>query len=196
MGIIKIDFDKFDKTGLKPILKKFETAGLTVDDIEAPNKAKRESGFLIKTAVLVFASGQKLTVKAKAGGGIFQVKLNSKVLPIKAVDDMDKAVDEVITHVKANEGNYLKQKERSAARIKVPKVKNVNTSVAAQIDAVSASIEQFKGMKENITTEIQTATQQVTDLTTRFTDLDTQLAAEKKRTNELTMQIEALQEGA
>ncbi len=194
---LTINFDKFDKTGLKPVLKKFEKAGLVVDDVEATNKPKRESGFLIKTAVMVFGSGQKLTVKAKAGGGIFQVKLNSKILPIKAVDDMDKAVDEVIIHVKANEGNYLKQKEKAAARIKVPKIKNVNTSVAAQIDTVTASIEQLKGANENARTEIAGVTETVTQLTGQLTGLESELTAEKQKTESLMLEIETLtQEGA
>jgi len=193
---LTINFDKFDKTGLKPVLKKFETAGLAVDDVEATNKPKRESGFLIKTAVMVFASGQKLTVKAKAGGGIFQVKLNSKVLPVKAVDDMDKAIDEVITHVKANEGNYLKQKEKAAARVKVPRIKNVNTSVAAQIDTVTASIEQLRGANENAQTEATAAAENMTQLTGQLSALETELATEKQRTESLQLEIDTLEGGA
>lgn len=192
---LTINFDKFDKTGLKPILKKFEKAGLVVDEVEATNKAKRESGFLIKTAVMVFASGQKLTVKAKAGGGIFQVKLNSKVLPIKAVDDMDKALDEVITHVKANESNYLKQKEKAAARVKVPRIKNVNTSVAAQIDTVTASIEQLRGANENAQTEATAAAESMTQLTGQLSALETELATEKQRTESLQLEIDTLEGG-
>jgi len=193
---ITINFDKFDKTGLKPVLKKFETAGLVVDDVEATNKPKRESGFLIKTAVMVFASGQKLTVKAKAGGGIFQVKLNSKVLPVKAVDDMDKAIDEVITHVKANEGSYLKQKEKAATRVKVPRIKNVNTSVAAQIDTVTASIEQLRGANENAQTEATAAAENMTQLTGQLSALETELATEKQRTESLQLEIDTLEGGA
>jgi len=193
---LTINFDKFDKTGLKPVLKKFEKAGLVVDDVEATNKPKRESGFLIKTAVMVFASGQKLTVKAKAGGGIFQVKLNSKVLPVKAVDDMDKAIDEVITHVKANEGNYLKQKEKAAARVKVPKIKNVNTSVAAQINTVTASIEQLRGANENAQTEASAAAENMAQLTGQLSALETELATEKQRTESLQLEIDTLEGGA
>jgi len=193
---LTINFDKFDKAGLKPVLKKFEKAGLVVDDVEATNKPKRESGFLIKTAVMVFASGQKLTVKAKAGGGIFQVKLNSKVLPVKAVDDMDKAIDEVITHVKANEGNYLKQKEKAAARVKVPRIKNVNTSVAAQIDTVTASIEQLRGANENAQTEATAAAENMTQLTGQLSALETELATEKQRTESLQLEIDTLEGGA
>lgn len=190
---LSITFEKFDKAGLKPVIKKFEALGLTVDDVEATNKAKRESGFLLKTATVIFASGQKLMVKAKAGGGVFQVKLNGRVLPIKAVDDLGKAVEEVTTHVKANEAAFLKQKEKKAGVVRVPKLKPVNTSVAAQIETVSATIEQLKGTNENIKAETETQAAQVTELNTQLSGLETELAAEKDKTNKLTLDIEMLQ---
>lgn len=197
MSNLKIDFDKFDKNGLKPILKQFEKAGLSVQDIEATNKAKRDSGFLVKQATLTFASGQKLLVKAKAGGGIFQVRLNGKVLPIKAVDDMQKALDEVIGHVKGNEAAYLKQKERQAARVKVPRLKNVNTSLSAQIDATRDSIAQLQGANENLKTEIASVTRTIDeDLQPKLDDLQAKLQAERAKTESLTAQLEAMQQAA
>jgi len=189
---LTIDFDKFNKAGLKTILKKFETDGLPVDDIEATNKAKRESGFLIKTATLVFSSGQKLMVKAKAGGGIFQVKLNGKVIPIKAVDDIDKAIGEVATHVKANEPAFLKQREKQAGIVKIPKLKPVNTSVAAQIETLSATVEQLKGTNENIRTETTAQMGQASELQTQLSALETQLKDEKAKTDKLNLEIETL----
>ena len=190
---LTIDFDKFDKAGLKPVLKKFEAAGLPVEDVEATNKAKRESGFLLKTATLTFSSGQKLIVRAKAGGGVFQVKLNGKVLPITAVDDFAKALDEVIGKVKANEPAFLKQREKQAGVVKIPKLKPVNTSVAAQIETLSATAEQLKGTNENIRTETAAQTVQGTNLQAQITDLETQLAAEKAKTDKLHLDIEMLQ---
>lgn len=190
---LTINFEKFDKAGLKPVIKKLEALGLSVDDIEATNKAKRESGFLLKTATILFSSGQKLMVKAKSGGGIFQVKLNGRVLPIKAVDDMEKAVAEVSTHVKANEAAFLKQKEKKAGVVKVPKLKPVNTSVAAQIETVSATIEQLKGTNENIRTETEAQAGQVTELTSQLSALETELMDEKAKTDKLHLEIEMLQ---
>jgi len=189
---LTINFDKFDKAGLKPVLKKFETAGVPVEDVEATNKGKRESGFLVKTATLVFASGQKLVVKAKAGGGIFQVKLNGKVMPIKAVDDIGKAVDEVTAYVKANEPAFLKQQEKQAGIVKVPKLKAVNTSTAAQIDTFTATVEQLKGTNENIKAETATQTAANTDLQGQLTGLEQQLKDEKAKTEKLYLDIEML----
>lgn len=189
---ITIDFDKFDKAGLKQVLKKFETEGLPVDDVEATNKSKRESGFLLKTATIIFSSGQKLMIRAKAGGGVFQVKLNGKVMPIKHAEDVPKSLDEVIGYVKKNEPAFLKQKEKKAGVVKVPKLKAVNTSVAAQIETISATVEQIKGTNENIRTETANLTDQTTSLNSQITTVEQQLAAEKEKTNKLTLQIETL----
>lgn len=149
--MIQLDFEKFNKIGLKPILKKIEKEGLTVSDVQGDNKAKRESGFQVKTATLTFESGQKLVLKAKAGGSIYQVRLNNKVLPIKHYDDLDKAILEIIDYVQANEKTYQKQKERQAARQKVtiPKVKPVSTSLADQINQFQQAVNDTRGRMRN-----------------------------------------------
>jgi len=154
--MINIDFEKFNKVGLKPILDKFEKASLPVADVEADNKAKRESGFQVKTAIINFESGQKLTVKAKAGGSIFQVKLNAKVLAIKNVNDLDKAVQEVVDYVIANDKNYQKQKEKQLARQKVivPKIKVANASVAEQITQYQTTLDETKAAAGELNVQI------------------------------------------
>lgn len=190
---LTIDFEKFDKAGLKPVLKKFETAGLPIEDVEATNKAKRESGFLMKTATLIFASGQKLAVKIKAGGGVFQVKLNGKVIPIKSVDDIAKAVDEVVTYVKANEPAFTKQKEKKAGVVNVPKLKAVNTSTAAQIETISATVEQLKSTNENIVAETTAQAGQGEALSSQLVGLETQLKDEKAKTVKLELDINMIQ---
>lgn len=154
--MINIDFEKFNKPGLKPILEKFEKASLPVADVEADNKAKRESGFQVKTAIINFESGQKLLVKAKAGGSIFQVKLNNKVLAIKHVDDLDKAIQEVVDYVKENEKNYQKQREKQLARQKVniPKIKPANASVSEQITQFQATLDETKAADEELGSQV------------------------------------------
>lgn len=154
--MIHIDFEKFNKAGLKPILDKFEKMSLSVAGVEADNKAKRESGFQVKTAIINFESGQKLQIKAKAGGSIFQVKLNSKVLAIKNVEDLDKAIQEVIDYVKENEKNYQKQREKQLARqkVNVPKIKPANVSVSEQITQFHATIDETAAANESLNQQV------------------------------------------
>lgn len=158
--MIDIDFKRFNEAGLKPVIKKFEQAKLPVKEVVGTNKPKRESGFLTKMVTFVFDSGQKLVVKAKAGGSIYQAKLNGRVLPIKHVDDIDKAVKEVVTHVKHNEKAYLKRKanQLKKQKIKIPKLKPVNTSVKAQIEALSTTKTQLTQAHDEARVQIQETT--------------------------------------
>jgi len=154
--VIQIDFEKFNKAGLKPILTKLGNEGLTVADVQADNKAKRESGYQVKTATITFDSGQKLMLKAKAGGSIYQVRLNNKVVPIKHYEDLDKAVLEIINYVQANEKRYLQQKEKQIARQKVtvPKIKPVSTTVAEQINTFKTALAESQAAADTLVSQI------------------------------------------
>jgi len=175
--MIHIDFEKFNKLGLKAILEKFEKASLPVADVEADNKAKRESGFQVKTAIINFESGQKLLVKAKAGGSIFQVKLNNKVLAIKHVEDLDKAIQEVVEYVKENEKNYQKQRDKQLARqkVNVPKIKAANASVSEQIAQFQATLDETKTADEELSTQVTDAESANAETNGAVTALETEL---------------------
>ena len=99
---VKLDFEKMTEAGLKPLAKKFEKWGLTVKNIDSTNKAKRESGFMIKDATFTFSDGQQMLVRVKQEGTAFQVKLNNKVVPIKNVADINKAVIEMVDYIQSN----------------------------------------------------------------------------------------------
>ena len=91
---LKLDFNKLTEKNLQPILKKFAKYEYPVVSVDAPNKGKRESGVLVKSFTLTFEDSQKVLVKVKSDGTIFQVRLNNKVVPIQHVDDLSKAVTE------------------------------------------------------------------------------------------------------
>lgn len=196
--MITIDFKRFNEAGLKPVMRKFKQAGLPIVKVEGTNKAKRESGFLTKMVKLHFESGQKLLVKAKASGGIFQVKLNAKVLPIKHVDDMDKAVQEVIRHTRSNEKAYLKRKKAREQKIKIPKpkIKPVNTSVKKQIETFQASLDEQVGERENLEKQAADVQTETTTKQEQFANLQAELDAENERTDILRDEISELKEAA
>ena len=89
---VRLPFEKLTEQNLRPIIKKMEKWGLKVASVDVPNCACRESGFLLKDVTFIFEDGQKMLVRVKSDGTVFQVKLNKKVVPIRHVDDMDKAI--------------------------------------------------------------------------------------------------------
>lgn len=118
---VTLDFEKLTERNLQPIIKRFKKAGYTVTKVDAPNKGKRESGFLIKNFTLTFEDEQQILVRVKADGTIFQVKLNNRVVPVQHVDDMEKAIGEMCNHMYDNAKAFARAKaQRERRKIKPP----------------------------------------------------------------------------
>lgn len=116
---VTFDFDKFDADGLAPVKREFEKAGLSVVDIEANNRQRRMSGFATKSARFFFEDGQSITLRVKGDGDVFQVQLNSRIIPIKQVDNMKGAVEEMARMASANAPAWKKAQRRKQQRAKV-----------------------------------------------------------------------------
>lgn len=190
---IKLDFENLTKAGLKKLLKVFEKQQCPVASVDAPNKSKRESGMLTKSFTLTFEDGQNLQIRVKADGTVYQVRLNNKVMPIKHVDDLDKAVAEMIDYVQDNAKAYERAKiQREKRKIRVPKP-SVLTSrkekIAQakeeldQLDASNAALEQQK-------TELDAA---MSDKSEQLEKVMRDLDAEKAKTEKLEATLAALQ---
>lgn len=114
------DFSHFDVAGVEPIKKAFEKAGVTIVDVEASNRAARRAGYQVKDASFFFGDGQRVVMSLKndgeGGGDIYQVKLNSRVVPVKSVDNMEKAVAEIAAMAQGNSAAFVKAARRKAAR--------------------------------------------------------------------------------
>lgn len=194
MAQVALNFDKMTKTGLMPLAKKFERWKLEVSDIEATNKPRRESGMQIKSAMFIFKTGQKLEVKVKTSGTIFQIKLNGKVLPIKHVDDMDKAIIEIVDYVQDNEKAYLKAQARRVAKLAAGEKKPaVRTTRAEQIDNYSAKVAELQAENENLTKQATSTTSELDMIRGRLAELTAELEQLVARGNELETELEALQ---
>lgn len=191
---VKIDFDKMTESGLKPIAKKFDKWQCPVATISATNKGKRESGFLIKDFTFVFEDGQKLLVRVKADGTVFQTKLNNKVVPVRHVDDIDKAVIELVDYVQGNAKAY----ER--AKIQREKMRKLNIEkpriVTSRAEKIAGYTEEFDKITQ-INADLQ---KQVDDYQTsnsgKESDLERaegDLRVELARTESLTSEIKKLE---
>ena len=195
--MITIDFAAFDKKGLKDLIAKFKKAALPIQDVVADNKAKREAGYQIKTATLTFESGQILVLKVKADGGLYQAKLNGKILAIKNYIKADTFTDEVLAYVKENEPNYLKQKEKAMARQKVvvPKIKPVNTTIAEQSQQLQNTLTEFQGLNEAAQNQLAEVNKTVEAKGLELDGLATQLKAENDKSVDLQKKLENARQG-
>lgn len=195
---VRLDFEKITEKGLAPVIKLFQKNTCPVAKTEATNKAKRESGFLLKDFTLHFEDGQKVLVRIKADGTVFQVKLNNKVVPIRHVDDMGKAVVEVIDYVQDN------QKKFEAAKIQREKRKKldldtqpIRTSRAEKIEQAQAALAEVQGTISTIEREIADKGTALTGNQTSLAELEAQLASEVAKTGQLEAELkEVTQEAA
>lgn len=183
---VRLPFDKLTETSLKPVIRKFTKWGLEIVSVDAPNKAKRESGFLLKNFTLEFKDGQKLLVRVKSDGTVFQVKLNNKVVPVHNVEDMEKAVGEMIDHImynaKAYERAKLQRERRKKLNIKTP---SVTTSRKEKIEKARAQLAELGGSNEDLEKQLAEIRSASGGKTSELEKARAELARVKARTGEL-----------
>ena len=194
---VKLDFEKMTEAGLKPLAKKFEKWGLTVKDIASTNKAKRESGFMIKDATFTFSDGQQMLVRVKQEGTVFQVKLNNKVVPIKNVADINKAVIEMVDYIQSNAKAYenakIQREKRKKLNVPVPVVR---TTRQERLEKTQAALAEVQGSLENLQKQAADLTAASAEKTNTLTNIEAELKAEQDRTAQLETELKTLQEAA
>jgi hypothetical protein len=197
--MLEFDFKNFNEKGLKKVLNAFKKQQLPIKEVVANNRPKRESGYQVKAATLHFESGQKLLLKAKANGSIFQVKLNNKALPIKNVDNLKKAVGEVIKFVKINEPKFLKQQAKRLERAKTPlpkKPKPATTSAKKQLAAVAEIMDRVTVENEALEADLKEQTEKVDTQIAALADFRARLEEENRKTETLQAELDELKEAA
>lgn len=190
---VTLPFDKLTESGLRPLIKKFAKWKCPVSAVDAPNQAKRESGSLVKTFTLTFEDGQKMLVRVKADGTVFQVKLNNKVMPIKHVDDMDKAIVEMVDYVQDNAKAYERAKIQREKKKLAPPPPPITTTRQKKISMAKSEL-------ENLTTANTDLEAQHTELASGLANTQSELAAattsleaEKEKNTMLESKITELQ---
>ena len=200
-----VTYVNFNERGLQPIVDELDKKHQQkVVGIKAPNMAKREDGFMLKTAMFTFESGQKLEIKIKANGSIYQAKLNSKVIPVKNSEQVDdptnlaKAIAEVAGYIKRNEPNYLKQQRRRAAR----KIKDsepsprASSSTKKQLAEAKSTFEDVKQTLADTEQDIAEVQSTIGERQTELNELQSELATLTEKNNALKAELAELQEAA
>lgn len=187
---VKLVFDKLDEKGLQPVVKKFEQKGYKIIQVDANNRARRESGFAIKNFTLTFEDEQKLLVRVKGDGTVFQVKLNNRVMPVKHVDDIDKAISEMCMYLYDNAKTFERSKKQRERRKKVSTEKpRTTTSRAEKIASYQEYIKTIEADMADMTSQVKVLKEDLEAKTSELDQTNKLLEAEYKRTNELNAEI-------
>ncbi|WP_268810123.1 hypothetical protein [Vibrio parahaemolyticus] len=199
MSYLSFDYAQFNEKGLKKVIDEFKRQDLQVTSVEADNKAKRQSGVQTKKATLHFADGQKLMLQATAQGAIFQVRLNTRVIPIKHVDDLKKAVAEIAGKVSENSKQFqktLKKRTSRASSASKDSTSRAKTSLKAQIalaksdhQELESSVQEKRQQKQTLEEALPVKEQRKSDISAQITQeysVSEQLEAELKQLEEQT----------
>ncbi|HEJ4320060.1 hypothetical protein PIGHUM_04489 [Pigmentiphaga humi] len=111
------DLSTKDKA-VKQAARYFSRAGANVVQQEVIPTVKRTSGISYREMALTFADSQRVLLRIKQSGDIFQVVLNGKPLPIKSQDDHVKAIAEIVKAMDAGRSRF--QKLMAAAKVRPP----------------------------------------------------------------------------
>ena len=175
---VTFDFDNFTEKGsLKPLLTALKRAKMDITDITAPNRARRRSGELVKEAIMHFASGQKLALAIKGDGDVFQVKLNNKPIPIKNVDNMTKAVKEMVRIVESEKPAFLKREEAKRKRMaeKAMAAEDGGETLAEARQSTRSKIDSRTAELADIRQQIKAADERIGVLTGEITEAQAEL---------------------
>lgn len=191
---VQLDFDNLTKAGLKKLLKLFQKQKCPVASVDAPNKGKRESGMLTKSFTLTFEDGQDLQIRVKSDGTVYQVRLNNKVMPIKHVDDLEKAVIEMVDYVQDNAKAYARAKvQREKRKIRPPKP-SVLTTRKEKIAQAKEELEKLETSNAELEKQQGELSASLEGKNGQLTKVLRDLEAEKSKTETLEATLAGLQQ--
>lgn len=173
---VTFDFDTLEKEA-KKLQKQFEKNKLTVTDAVADTKATRASGFQTKAITIYFDDGQKVEIRVKKEGDIFQVKLNATVLPVSNVGNLNKAVAEIAKKIISNNPAWVKAQRRKQGRAKVSQddIKPRPISRIKKIEETESEVMELESLKSELQQENTVLQQQDNERKTQVADLKNQL---------------------
>ncbi|EII3125322.1 hypothetical protein [Vibrio parahaemolyticus] len=199
MSYLSFDYAQFNEKGLKKVIDEFKRQKLQVTSVEADNKAKRQSGVQTKKAILHFADGQKLMFQATAQGAIFQVRLNTRVIPIKHVDDLKKAVAEIAGKISANSKQFqqtLKKRASRASSSSKDSSSRAKTSLKAQLALANSDKQELESSVEEKRQQKQALEEALPVKEQNKSDISAQITQEYSVSEQLESELKQLEESA
>ncbi len=143
---------KSDKSLVK-LKQYFSRANAAIVTAEPGAKTLRTSGISYRELFLTFGDSQRVTLRIKQTGDVYQVLINDKLTPLKAQDDHIKAVAEIAQKLDAGRAKF----QNALANVKVPLPKGIRTA-APKLE------EQLKIREEELDAAIGEAQKELAEL--------------------------------
>lgn len=101
---------------IREITRLFERAGAQAVSSDVGAGTTKRAGVEFRSVNFTFADGQRVTLAVKETGDVFEVKVNSSVVPLRNQDDHAKAIVEIAAVMDRKRAAF----QRALARVKVP----------------------------------------------------------------------------
>lgn len=187
---IILPFDDLTEKGLEPFIKKFKKLKCNIVEVDAKNKGKREDGYLIKRFSLKFDDGQKLTFSVKSDGVVYQVKLNSTVIPVRHIDNIDLAVADIVGSVQRTAEAFRRAKIQKEIRKAHPNPPKVTTTRKQKIEQLQQTLDQLTQTNSDLEKQINATAQENEAKRSALKMIQESLEGEKQRTELLKSEID------
>lgn len=144
-----IDFDALVPgkvhTAMRRVLQLFARADLKVVDVASDGRVRRQSGISFREVTLSFADSQKLTLRIKATGDVYEVQINGRKVPVSAREDPARAVAELVKMLDTGRARHQKRlaamqmRPPEGAKTAAPRLRDALKAQVAELDAAIGS---------------------------------------------------------
>lgn len=159
MKLLIVDYEGLARNAaaaMKRVTSLLERAGLKVVDVASDGKTRRLAGVSFREVTISFADSQKLALRVKATGDVYEVRINGKQTPVSQQDDAAKAIGELAGLIDRGRARFQKRlaamrmRPPESARTAAPKLKERLQQQIAEVDS------QIEAAKEELA-ELATA---------------------------------------
>lgn len=183
-----LDFAQVNEKGLKPLIDALSKEGLTVENVAASNRAAKQNGIAVKTAVLRFQDQQELKVAVNDSGDLVSFKLNGKSIPVQHAETLAKVASALAPTVKQNSQKFTDGLAKKAKRL-------IDTS--DNRTAVKSNVQRLKearDRRDTLAAGVKTLTDTNTKSQAQAASIKQRIEAEQTRYNTALAQTSQLQD--
>ena len=189
-----LDFSNVTERGLQPLIKAITKTGQQVVEVNATNRTAKRAGLATKSAKVILASGQTVTVRIGQDGDIAQTLLGRTVIPVQAARTADDWAKDTVKHVQANQARFDKALARRLKTAKdTSEVKPASRSLKARTAEATTARNTERTNVESLQAQISKKETVITEKSTRFDHVKSSLETARAEGNSLMSEIAELE---
>ncbi len=192
----KWDYENFDGEGLAPFVEALKRQKMGVVDVEGSNKSVRAGGSQTKKAVIVLRNGQSIMLQVTAQGAVFQVRLNNRIVGVKATNDISAIAKELGMLVRKNQPKFDAKMAKLAEKQEKtePAPRKRALSVRKRLEELTTSISPLESRRDKLRNKSNALLSTRDSHTSNQQQQSEVLKDLQRENNELLEQISALEE--